>query len=174
MICVTPTLNLRPGMNSVAFFIYIINFSDFNLVSFMPYTYNIGMGLAPMMAPTGPALWQPHSPHSLTASFNLISINYDNVWGWMWIGKNNFINFIQFYLSLVMVKETFPHSYTSPHIHLWIFETLWVIIFWVRVTHKMLNVNCIKIHSINFIHHLSWLNKLSPTHTNSLISICEF
>ena len=64
---------------------------------------------------------------------------------WMWIGKK----FTQkFYLSLVMVSETFPHSYTSPHIHSWIFKTLQVIIFWVRVTHKMLNVNCIKIHSI--------------------------
>ena len=47
-----------------------------------------------------------------------------------------------------MTWETFPYSYTSPYIHLWIFETLSVIIFWVRVTHKMLNVNCIKIHSI--------------------------
>ena len=62
MICVTPTLNLRPGMNAVALFTYIINFSDFNLVSFMPYTYNIGTGLAPMMAPVGPVPWQPHSP----------------------------------------------------------------------------------------------------------------
>ena len=53
MIYLTPTLNLRPGMNAVAFFTYIINFSDFNLVSFMPYTYNIGMGLAPMMALIG-------------------------------------------------------------------------------------------------------------------------
>ena len=47
-----------------------------------------------------------------------------------------------------MVSETFPNSYTSPHIHSWIFETLRVIIFWVRVTHKMLNVNWEKIHSI--------------------------
>ena len=99
--------------------------------------------------------------------------------------------------------------------------------FWVRVTHKMLNVNCIKIHSIilsvtchglrnfpllihipfisiceflkpcellffeleslikcwmwigknslnNFICHLSWLKKLSPTHTHPLKTICEF
>ena len=46
------------------------------------------------------------------------------------------------------LRETFPYSYRSPHIHLWIFETLWFIIFWVRVTHKMLNVTCIKIHSI--------------------------
>ena len=50
--------------------------------------------------------------------------------------------------KLVMVKENFPHSYTSPHIHLWIFRTLWVINFLVRVTYKKLNVNCIKIHSI--------------------------
>ena len=49
-------------MNAAAYFTYIINFSDFNLVSFMPYTYNIGMGLAPI----GPALWQPlWQPHSL-------------------------------------------------------------------------------------------------------------
>ena len=47
-----------------------------------------------------------------------------------------------------MVSETFPCSYTSLQNHSWIFETLWVIIFWVRVTHKMLNVNWEKIHSI--------------------------
>ena len=47
-----------------------------------------------------------------------------------------------------MAWENFPYSYTSPHIHLWIFEALQVIIFWVRVTHKMLNVNWEKIHSI--------------------------
>ena len=65
MIQVTSTLNLRPEMDAVAFFIYIINFSDFNLVSFMSYTYNIDMGLAPMMAP----LAQPHdSPHDSTTA----------------------------------------------------------------------------------------------------------
>ena len=42
----------------------------------MPYTYNIGMGLVPVMASISPAPWQSHSP---TASFNLISIKYDNV-----------------------------------------------------------------------------------------------
>ena len=47
-----------------------------------------------------------------------------------------------------MAWETSPCSYTSPQNLLWIFETLWVIIFWVRVTHKMLNVNWEKIHSI--------------------------
>ena len=47
-----------------------------------------------------------------------------------------------------MSWENFPHSYTSPHIHSWIFEALQVIIFWVRVIHKMLNVNWEKIHSV--------------------------
>ena len=80
----------------------------------------------PLLArpPIGPALWWP----PITApqpTFNLISINYDNVWlhslnvveGWMLIGKNS------------------------------------------------LN---------NFISHLSWFQKLSPTHTHPLISIHEF
>ena len=52
------------------------------------------------------------------------------------------------YLSLVMAWETFPYSYTSPCIHLWIFKILWVIIFWARVTHKMLNLNWEKIHLV--------------------------
>ena len=51
-------------------------------------------------------------------------------------------------MSLVMAWETFLCSYTFPQNLSWIFETLWVIIFWVRVTHKMLNVNWEKIHSI--------------------------
>ena len=67
----------------------------------------------------------------------------------------------------------FPHSYTSPHIHLWIFETLWVIIFWVWVICKRLNVNWEKIHSIIFWH-FTFLEKLSPTHTHPPISIHEF
>ena len=46
------------------------------------------------------------------------------------------------------LKELCPYSYTSLHIHSWIFDSLWVIIFWVRVTHKMLNLNWEKIHSI--------------------------
>ena len=131
-------------------------------------------------------------------------------------------------MSLVMVSETFPNSYTSPHIHSWIFKTLRVIIFWVRVTHKMLNVNWEKIDSIilcvtchgfrnfpppihtspqnlswifetlwviifwvrvtckmlnvtwdknslnNIICHLSWFQKLFPAHTHPLTTIREF
>ena len=36
-----PILNLRPGLNAVAFFTYIVKFPIFKLVSFMAYTYNI-------------------------------------------------------------------------------------------------------------------------------------
>ena len=51
-------------------------------------------------------------------------------------------------LQLIMVQETFPHSYTSPHIHFWNFGTLRLIISWVWVICKRLNVNWKKIHSI--------------------------
>ena len=40
-----------------------------------------------------------------------------------------------------MAWETFPYSYTSPYIHSWIFRNPTIFIFWVRVTHKKLNVN---------------------------------
>ena len=36
-----PILNLRPGLNSAAFFTHIVKFPAFKLVSFMAYTYNI-------------------------------------------------------------------------------------------------------------------------------------
>ena len=78
-----------------------------------------------------------------------------------------------FYLSLVMAWENFPNSYTSPHTHLWILEALWVIIFWVGVTQ---NVECELGKNLlnNFICHLSWLKKLSPTHTHPLKTSHEF
>ena len=41
IIKVFSTLNMRPRMDLVAFFTYIINFSDLKMVSFMAYTYNI-------------------------------------------------------------------------------------------------------------------------------------
>ena len=110
-------------------------------------------------SPVGPFPHQPVSPIGpapVTAPHpqnNLISINYYNLWlyplnvvgGLIWIGKKIIK---KFYLSLVMVYKTFLHSYTSPHIYSWIFKTLWVIIFRVRVTCKMLNLNWEKIHSI--------------------------
>ena len=36
-----PILNLRPGLNSVAFFTHLVKFPAFKLLSFMAYTYNI-------------------------------------------------------------------------------------------------------------------------------------
>ena len=87
---------------------------------------------------------KPHSPTTLTwSTFNLISINYDNLWlhtlnvveGWMWIGKKYSINNLIPHLS--WFKKLSPHSYTSPHIHSWIFKTLRVIISWVWVICKM-------------------------------------
>ena len=56
----------------------------------------------------------------------------------------------------------FGHKGAFFHGLLHYVSLLWVIIFWVRVTHKMLNVNCIKIHSIILSVHLSWLKKLCP------------
>ena len=132
-----PTLNLRPGLHSAAFFTYIIKFPAFKLVSFMAYTYNIQGWKDGTRCQS---LWQsplaqlhdspPQQPHSFTttltlSTFNLISINYDNLWlhilnvveGLIWIGKNS---------------------------------------------------------RNNFICHLSWLEKLSPTHTYPLVSICKF
>ena len=131
-----PTLNLRLGLNSAAFFTYIVKFPAFKLVSFMAYTYNI-QGWQDRTRHWPPLAWS-HDSHPVTApqshslistltlsTFNLISINYDNLWlhilnvveGLMWIGKNS------------------------------------------------LN---------NFISHLSWFKKLSPTHTHPLVSIREF
>ena len=84
------------------------------------------------------------------------------------------LHFFLFYLSLVMAWENFPNSYTSPHTHLWILEALWVIIFWVRVTHKMLNVNWEKIHSIILSVTCHGLRNFAPTHTHPLKPIREF
>ena len=115
-IYVLPTLNLMLGLNSVANFTPRIIFSSHNMNDFTMYTYNkkapmMGLDVCPVMALSGPALWQPpcDSPTTLTwSTFNLISINYDNLWfhtlnvleGWMWIGKK----FTQYYyLSLVML-----------------------------------------------------------------------
>ena len=73
-----------------------------------------------------------------------------------------------------MAWETFPYSYTSPCIHSWIFDSIWVIIFWVRVTHKMLNVNWEKIHSIILSVTPHGLRNFPLTHTHPLKTIHEF
>ena len=43
-------------MNAAAFFTYIINFSEFKLVSFMAYTYNMNMSMTQLKNPR----WWPH------------------------------------------------------------------------------------------------------------------
>ena len=87
------------------------------------------------------------------------------------MGKNSLNNIICYLWWLKKLSPTHTHP---PHIHSWIFDSLWIFFFWVRVTHKMLNLNWEKISLNNFMCHLSWLEKLSPTHTHPLISICEF
>ena len=59
------TLNLRPGLNSVAFFTYIVKFPAFKLLSFMAYTYNI-QGWWDRTRHQPP--WQPHQPSPMTAT----------------------------------------------------------------------------------------------------------
>ena len=55
------------------------------------------------------------------------------------------------------------------------FETLWVIIFWVRVTHKMLNLNWEKIQSTWILSvTCHGLRNFPLLMTHPLISICEF
>ena len=54
------------------------------------------------------------------------------------------------------------------------FKTLWVIIFWVRVTHKMLNVNWEKIHSIILSVTCHGLRNFAPAHTHPLKTSREF
>ena len=84
--------------------------------------------------------------------------------------KNSLNNFI---CQLSWLKKLCPCSYTSPQNHSWIFETLWVIIFWVRVTHKMLNVNWEKIHPILSVT-CHGLRNFAPAHTHPLKTIHEF
>ena len=89
------------------------------------------------------------------------------------------MNCIKIYSIILSVtchgfKKLSPHSYTSPHIHSWIFKTLRVIIFWVRVTHKMLNVIWEKIHSIILSVTCHGFRNFPLTHTHPLKTIHEF
>ena len=70
--------------------------------------------------------------------------------------------------------RNFPSPYTSPQNQLWIFKTLRVIIFWVRVTHKMLNVNWEKIHPIILSVTCHGLRNFASAHTHPPKTIHEF
>ena len=77
--------------------------------------------------------------------------------------KNSLNNFISHLSWLEKLSPAHTHSLKNLSS---IFETLWVIIFWVRVTHKILNVNWEKIHSIILSVTCHHFQKLSPTHTH--------
>ena len=81
---------------------------------------------------------------------------------------NNFICHLSWFKKLSLT-HTHPLKY-----HSWIFKTLWVIIFWVRVTHKMLNVNWEKIHSIILSLTCHGLRNFPLTHTHPLKTSHEF
>ena len=89
----------------------------------------------------------------------------------MWIGKK--IHSIILSLTCHGFRN-FPlliHIPSQPFVN---FSKPYELLFSELVTHKMLNVNWEKIHSIIFISHLSWLEKLSPAHTHSLKTFREF
>ena len=61
---------------------------------------------------------------------------------WVWvIHKRLNVNWKKIHPIILSVTchclRNFPHSYTSPHIHSWIFKMLWVIISWVWVILKI-------------------------------------
>ena len=106
-------------------------------------------------SPVTATLSQPHSLMStLTLStFNLININYDNLWlhilnvveGFMWIGENSLNNFICHLSWFKKLSPTHTHPLISIHEFLKPYQLLF---FELESLIKMLNVNCIKIHSI--------------------------
>ena len=131
--------------------------------------------MAPHHSPIAP---QPQTTLTLS-TFNLININYDNLWlhtlnvveSLMWIGKNSLNNFI---CHLSWLKKLSPiHIHPLKTICEFL-NTLSVIIFWVRVTRKMLNVNYMKIHSIILSVTCHGLRNFHPTHTHPLKTIHEF
>ena len=72
---------------------------------------------------------------------------------WVWvIHKRLNVNWKKIQSIILSVTchslRNFPPLITSPHVHSWIFKTLQVIISWIWVIHKRLNVNWEEIHSI--------------------------
>ena len=85
--------------------------------------------------------------------------------------KNLLNNFI---CQLSWLKKLSP-TYTHPLVSIHEFsKPCELLFFWVRVSHKMLNVNWEKNSLNNFISHLSWFKKLPPTHTHPLKTSHEF
>ena len=86
------------------------------------------------------------------------------------MGKNSLNNFISHLSWLEKLSPAHTHSLKTFREFLKPYELL----FSELVTHKILNVNWEKNSLNNIICHLSWFQKLSPTHTHPLISIHEF
>ena len=202
-----PTLNLRPGLNSEAFFTYIVKFPAFRLLSFMAYIYNI-QGWQ-----DGTRCW-PHWPGPMTAG---IQVNFE-LWpifcsiylipyikseartefsGLFYIYSKNFqlSDCSPSWPTLITYKvgETgtrhWPHWPGPVTATLWqphsLMSTLTLSTFnlininydnlWLNTLNVVEGLMWIGKNSLNnLICHLSWLKKLSPTHTHPLISIREF
>ena len=88
------------------------------------------------------------------------------------MGTNSLNNFICHLLWLKILSPAHTHllkticEFSKPYV--------WVIIFWVRVTHKMLNVNWEKIHSIILSVTCHGLRNFTPAHTHPLKTSHEF
>ena len=100
-----------------------------------------------------------HSLRNLPPLIHIASYPFVNFWNpmsyisWVWVihRKLNVIwkNIYSIILSVTCHSlRTIVPLIQTPHIHVWIFKILWVIISWVWVIHKWLNVNWKKIHSI--------------------------
>ena len=120
------------------------------------------------------------SIHEFLKPYNWLFLEFESfVKGWMWIGKKihsiilsvtchglrNFPPLIHIPSYPFICKRLNVNEFLKPYK---------LIISWVWIIRKRLNVNWEKNSLNNFICHLSWLKKLSPTHTHPLISIHEF
>ena len=119
-------------------------------------------------------------PH-LYKSPNIHLWIFETLWfiiSWLWvICKRLNVNWIKNCPVILSVTchsiRNFPHSYSSPNIHSWIFETLQLIIYWVWVICKRLNVNWKKNDSVILSVTCHSLRNFPPL-IHPLISICEF
>ena len=169
-------------MNSVAYFTYIIKFSDLKLVSLMAYTYNMqgwqnGTRHRP---PSARPRDSSTAPQQLSLGLHLnpisiIMIIYDYIL-WMWLKvecelKKNSLNNLIWHLSWF---KKHPPTHTHPLISIWEFSKPYELLFlefellvkWkCELWNKSLN---------NFICYLLFLKKLSPNHTHSPYPFMNF
>ena len=127
-------------------------------------------------------VWEtfPHSYTSPQNHFMNCSKPYELLFFWVRV-TNKMLNVNWERIHSIILSFTchglidFAPTHTHPFKTICEFlETLWVIIFWVRVTNKMLNVTWVKIHSIILSVTCHGLRNCSPTHTHPLKTIHEF